>query len=135
VAWLETLLAWLWGGWRRKAWGWTRTLYRDANSELVECLIVRGGHSSVHYHRGKHNFFFVRSGTLRLDEWEDGEAIAGDETSHYLWPSKFGFVAAGTPHRFHAADDVHLFEFYSAVDDGWIEADDIVRLTKNGVGR
>lgn len=116
------------GEWIQKAWGRTRTLFADAQVEIVECEIKEGGYSSEHMHVSKHNQFFVVSGCLDLVITD----TEGGPGKIRLNAGGTWTVPAGTAHSFHAGFDTRLIESYVATE-GEIDPLDIVRFSEGGL--
>lgn len=114
------------GEWLPKVWGRTRTIYRDARIEIIECEIKAGGFSSEHLHRCKNNEFRVLCGRLQI-EFQSGASPRTLGTGNTM------VVLAGTRHRFLALEDTRLIETYTPADNSLIDPGDIERFSTGGV--
>ena len=123
---------------RRKPWGHTETVYLDSRIQVERVVIVPGGHSSIHYHATKWNTFQVVEGELEIRQWTDSESAAANSnsTTTILVPTFEGLeVPPMVPHQFRAITPVIAYEIYRAATADTIDPNEIVRLSKNGVGR
>ncbi len=106
-------------------WGKSRHLYLDGEVSLVRFEGTAGGSSSIHFHRHKANFLYVRSGQLDIT-LKDGA----------LWrrldPGDSTIVPAGLPHQLRFRQDSTGFELYLPEQGQVIDPADIVRI---GEGR
>ena len=112
-----------------KAWGTSQILFHDLGAELVRIKPLKGGYSSEHMHRHKHNLFVVQSGCLVINLW--------DENGHdikTLWPGDTIMVEAGVWHQFQAVEDTVAHELYLKSDKSpGVFHDDIVRRSQGGI--
>lgn len=108
-----------------KVWGNTELIFSGNNVEVHRIEGVLGGYCSRHVHAHKFNQFFVESGQIRVEQWQDDgacdvtELCAGDSCS----------VPPGVPHRFTVSQPCVAYEIY------WValDSEDIVRETTGGI--
>lgn len=109
-----------------KIWGATERIFDKNNVEIHRIVVKPGGFCSKHKHDHKFNMFFVESGSLHVEVFQNDYDLvdttilqAGDATS----------VAPGVYHRFVATEHAVVYEIY------WTElsASDIVREDVGGV--
>jgi len=113
-----------------KVWGTTHPLVVLTIKEVHRLNIKAGGYCSEHYHNGKHNSFFVVSGTLEITEWS---TLTGEEIITVLEAGQAHVVPAMVWHKFRAITDCVCHELYYNDDNSPIDPDDIVRRTEGGV--
>lgn len=108
-----------------KVWGETSALFNKNNVEIHRIEANAGGYCSKHKHEHKANAFFVESGLLRIEVWQNDYDLV-DTT--YLERGNMLTVPAGVYHRFVAEEDTVAYEIY------WVELDakDIVREDHGG---
>jgi quercetin dioxygenase-like cupin family protein len=109
-----------------KVWGETELIYKDGNFEVHRIKIKKGGYCSKHFHRFKHNMFFVEKGALRIKVWKKDYDLC-DETS--LIDQQKTSVCPGDLHQFVAFEDTVAFEIYYNEPIG----SDIIRESVGGV--
>lgn len=120
------------GQFEAKSWGSTRELFKSARYSLHEMKIVRGGYSSVHFHRFKSNYVYILSGTLEILTFR----------RYYTYEDVFARITVYTKgslvklspfciHKFYAKSDVHALEWYTS--PLFVFRNDIYRFTSNGV--
>lgn len=123
------------GKWNEKSWGRCRTIYRDAQVEIVEAEIVAGGFSSVHKHLAKDNTFIVVEGELEISLYPASlrptKYILTSSTSplepHSLTVDPF------IPHKFLALQACRVIEIYRAKFGKVVDPEDICRFGEGGV--
>lgn len=108
-----------------KIWGDTALIWTGNNTELHRIKANKGGYCSKHCHKSKWNLFYVESGELAIEVWNDNGVI--DKT--VLHAGETTAVAPGVYHRFTAVQDTEALEVY------WVhlKSDDIVREDVGGV--
>lgn len=108
-----------------KVWGKTQLIFRNGNSEVHRIEAKDGGWCSKHKHEHKHNKFFVESGELQVDVWQNDYNLV-DRT--ILKPGESTTVPPGCYHMFTALKDSVVYEIY------WVELkdDDIIRDNVGG---
>jgi len=99
-----------------KVWGTNRVIHSNDLCSVNVLRIKKGGTSSLHTHRMKHNTFHVISGLLNIE---------AEDCSDLLSPGKNYTVWAGVKHQFQALEDTVVIEV-SFVE---IEESDIQRET------
>jgi mannose-6-phosphate isomerase-like protein (cupin superfamily) len=115
-----------------KIWGLTKSLLDNPNFELHRIDIKKGGYCSKHYHKNKHNYFYVVSGILQIDVFrEDSDKKIVDST--ILGPDESTSVPPTCIHKFIALEDTIAFELYWTTNQTYLEKDDIVRFDQGGV--
>jgi len=92
-----------------KVWGETKKIYKDSHVSVHLLRIKKGGYSSKHRHQHKQNYFVLISGCVDIVTWMD-ETI--DKTT--LYSNEMTSVPTGRWHKFHAAQDSIMIEFYLA---------------------
>jgi len=113
----------------RHRWGVSEYLYVGATAALSVAYGKKGGASSKHYHRHKHNTFIVMQGTVRVvsEKGPAGLTVA-------LGPQESFTVAAGVLHRMEFVTDAVLHEVYQAIPGYAVELGDIIRLDNGWPG-
>jgi mannose-6-phosphate isomerase-like protein (cupin superfamily) len=110
----------------KKLWGTAYPLYLADDLEVVAIDVKRGGHSSDHCHRGKHNAFFVLQGRLRVTVGPDREVDLTPQSP----PLE---IRAGVRHRFLALEPSRALEVYRSAPGTAVNRTDIVRFDEGGV--
>lgn len=124
-----------------RTWGecWHAFANQGVECDLIN--IARGGHSSLHKHDSKGNWFVLVDGSLDILVYDDcaatdcvsTEAVPKDLVSEVRQLRHRGdstFVAAKKWHQFVCLEDSLVVEVYTAAEPS---PGDIVRVTKNGV--
>lgn len=105
-----------------KGWGYELWIHNDSNYCGKLLSFNKGKRSSLHYHKLKHETFYLQSGRMILEYhcWdtspyfkEEGypqESCAGFKNT-VLTPGDTFEVPVRTPHRLIALEDSELFEF------------------------
>jgi len=107
-----------------KIWGSTCKLFDKNNVEVHRIQVIKGCFCSKHWHRYKHNRFYVESGELHIIVWDKG----GRATCHCLQDGDVFTVPPRMLHRFEGNQDSVAYEIY------WAELDaDIIRLEPGGI--
>ena len=108
-----------------KIWGTTQKILSINNVEVHRIEIKKDTFCSRHFHRYKHNGFFLESGSLAINVWKPPANILD---STLLKPGDYTTVEPNIEHQFEALEDSIAYEFY------WTEfmGEDITRLTIGG---
>ena len=96
-----------------KGWGYELWIHNDSKYCGKLLFFKEGKRCSLHYHKIKHETFYLQSGKMLLEyypEVEDG-VMGGDRTETLLTPGDSFEVPVNTPHRLTALEDSELFEF------------------------
>lgn len=102
----------------QKAWGEERIIVNNSQYCGKLLLIRKDAQSSLHYHKVKHETFFVYAGKVKL------ELTGGNvSTFSFLHPGDSWTVPPGRAHRFIGLEDSTIIEFSTHHSD-----DDVVRL-------
>lgn len=92
----------------QKLWGHEVWLVNH-ESYCGKILYFRAGHSgSLHYHKEKHETFYLKSGDVIVDI---------DDKCHHLSPGDIIDIPAGTKHRVTALQESEIWEFSTHHDD------------------
>lgn len=110
--------------WSQKIWGQTRRLLLLPDCQLDEVSGRRGGASSLHLHREKHNAFVVVSGGMDILV----PIGAGEVIYKRLVARDCCTIPAGMKHRMLFAMDCRAFELYTPAGLGPVDPEDIVRF-------
>ncbi len=107
-----------------KIWGTTEFLFSKNNVSIHRICGKKGGYCSKHKHNSRWNKFYVESGILMIEQWNDDiidvtELKSGESCE--VPPEKF--------HRFTVVENCVAYEIY------WVELDDsdILRETHGGI--
>jgi mannose-6-phosphate isomerase-like protein (cupin superfamily) len=110
-----------------KIWGVTQDIWKSNNVEIHRIDIKQNGFCSKHLHEFKFNMFFIESGTLQIDVWDDAtdknkfiSTIISDGESSIVEPKMF--------HKFTAIEPTIAYEIY------WTSliGEDIIRESLGG---
>ena len=96
-----------------KGWGYELWIHNDSKYCGKMLFFKEEKRCSLHYHKIKHETFYLQSGKMLLEyypEVEDG-VMCGDRTETLLTPGDSFEVPVNTPHRLTALEDSELFEF------------------------
>ena len=96
-----------------KGWGYELWIHNDSKYCGKMLFFKEGKRCSLHYHKLKHETFYLQSGKMLLEyypEVEDG-VMGGGYTETLLTPGDSFEVPVNTPHRLTALEDSELFEF------------------------
>jgi mannose-6-phosphate isomerase-like protein (cupin superfamily) len=113
--------------WDEKQWGRNTWLHYSPDLEICRAEIERGGYSSMHRHKNKHNLFVVLSGKLVIKNetlMTDCLIVPGDAPVN---------VHARQWHRFISLDRTVLIEVYSKAGHAPIDLVDIERQDVGGI--
>jgi quercetin dioxygenase-like cupin family protein len=101
-----------------KHWGKTLLVFDNETIHIYLAWINQGGFCSKHYHKNKHNLFFLQSGSIIVKTWNtdtinEHKLIAGDKilVKNNIW------------HQFLAVEESILLEIYYST----IDHEDIIR--------
>lgn len=108
-----------------KNWGTTQCIFCDNNVEISRIVIEKGGYCSRHSHTSKHNLFFIESGKLAVNVYNDNDIVDRTVLSSQMATS----VEPGVVHEFEALEDTIAYEIY------WVKLglNDITRLSVGGI--
>ena len=101
-----------------KLWGKTQLVFDNEIIHIYSAWIKPGGFCSKHYHKNKHNLFFVQSGSIVVKIW-DKETI----NEHKLLTGDKILVNSNTWHQFVAIEESIVLEIYYST----IDHEDIIR--------
>jgi quercetin dioxygenase-like cupin family protein len=109
-----------------KIWGETSQLFNKNNVSIHRIEINAGGFCSKHKHNYKHNIFFVESGLLKIEHWQNNYDL-NDIT--ILKSGESCSIPPNHYHKFTALEDTIALEIY------YVELldDDICRETCGGL--
>lgn len=111
----------------KKVWGWTECILNTGVVQVHRITGIKGGYCSRHYHTSKHNLFFLISGRMQVETWEDGVIRVFD-----MHPGDICSVAPPVLHRFRASEDMVAVEIYFT-QDGEVNPEDIMRMDQGGL--
>jgi len=105
-----------------KGWGYELWIHNDSKYCGKMLFFKEGKRCSLHYHKIKHETFYLQSGRMILEYYppnplvdalaEEGDSsLLGDYTETLLTPGDSFEVPVNTPHRLTALEDSELFEF------------------------
>ena len=100
-----------------KCWGTNVEIFRNDSVSVNLLQLLKGGVCSRHYHKHKHNTFYLISGKVEI-KTEDGNTI--------MFPGETVFVAALVKHQFEALENSKMLEIMFVE----YNPDDIIRLSK-----
>jgi len=100
-----------------KCWGTNVEIFRSDSVSVNFLQLLKGGVCSYHFHKSKHNIFYLISGRV-LIRTEDGVTT--------MSPGESVHVAALVKHQFEALEDSNLLEVMHIIYD----PTDIVRETQ-----
>jgi len=103
-----------------KIWGENILLFKNDNTQINFIHIKKGGRCSQHMHQNKNNIFFVQSGRLLVEKWNDSGLI----DSTILIDEQMTEIKNGINHRFTALEDTKALEIYYVNS---IDENDIIR--------
>lgn len=109
-----------------KVWGETSELFNKNNVSVHRITIKNGGFSSKHKHEFKHNFFFVESGTLMIEHWQNDYDLV-DKT--ILQAGESCSIPPKHYHKFIALADTIAYEIYYVE----LNDNDIIRDNCGGI--
>lgn len=98
----------------KKVWGEEEVIVNNPMYCGKLLKIRKGAKSSLHYHKEKHETFYVLSGGVTLEM---------DHYSVNLYPAQSAVIAPDCAHRFEGLEDSVIIEFSTHHSD-----DDVVRL-------
>jgi mannose-6-phosphate isomerase-like protein (cupin superfamily) len=98
-----------------KIWGSNILLFQNNNIQVNQIYIKKGGRCSKHLHQYKNNIFFIQSGRLLIEKWNNSGLI----DSTILIDEQMTEIKNGINHRFTALEETHALEIYypNAVDE------------------
>ena len=110
--------------WSTKLWGRTRRLLLLPDCQVDEVSGLRGGASSMHMHREKHNAFLILQGGMDILV----PVGAGEVIFKRLVARDCVTIPAGTKHRMVFVTDCRALEIYTPAGLGPVDPADIVRF-------
>lgn len=116
---------WSSGSLAGKVWGSTRQIFAGSNVEVHRIEARKDAYCSKHRHAHKFNGFFVETGKLQIEIWQQDYALC-DVT--FASAGDWVVVPPGLYHRFTALENSVAFEIY------WVDLNsrDIERETVGG---
>lgn len=109
-------------------WGESWTIYRDKSVWVVGFRGRKGGQSSRHFHQNMAHTFYVSSGYLIVQGFDDYEPQYvhqyGNDSDY-----RHAFCDALEHHQLRFAEDTEGIETYYALPGHEIDENDIVRLS------
>ena len=110
-----------------KSWGTTRCIFRTDTVEIQAMRTLKGGFSSEHRHDARWNRFYVISGIIRINTFNDENGIERKDSVECR-ANQLVDVPPGQWHQFEVLEDCVLVEIY------WVACDseDIMRRTEGG---
>lgn len=94
-----------------KGWGYELWIHNDSKYCGKMLFFKEGKKCSLHYHKIKHETFYLQSGKMLL-QYYDGTEIEGRKgIQTLLTPGDAFEIPINTPHRLTALEDSELFEF------------------------
>lgn len=112
-----------------KPWGKATTVLLDDRIQVDRLSIRKGGYSSNHLHKAKHNTFVVLSGVLEVVLYPDTDT----ESRVVLSASESMTVRRGILHKFEAKTDCEVVEYYLPANGSAPDPADIVRHSESGL--
>lgn len=109
--------------WHEKGWGGEWWI---ANSPLYcgkKLVLKKGKRNSIHYHKIKDETFYMQSGLMQIDIYENG--YPGKPTRRIMKPWDIIHLAPNMPHQVYGLEDSEFFEFSSQHSE-----EDVYRLVK-----
>lgn len=102
-----------------KGWGYELWIHNDSKYCGKLLFFKEGKRCSLHYHKIKHETFYLQSGRMLLEYYPEVEDVvmegicrfSGEYTETLLTPGDSFEVPIYTPHRLIALEDSELFEF------------------------
>ena len=96
-----------------KGWGYELWIHNDSKYCGKLLFFKEGKRCSLHYHKIKHETFYLQSGKMILEYYPEVEDVVmgGVLTETLLTPGDSFEVPVNTPHRLTALEDSELFEF------------------------
>ncbi len=91
-----------------KIWGNNILLFNNSNIQINQIYIKKGGRCSKHKHKYKNNIFFIQTGSLQIEKWNDSGLI----DSVILEAEQMTDIPSGIYHRFTALEDTNALEIY-----------------------
>lgn len=102
-----------------KIWGVTSLLWAGNNTEFHHINVNKDCYCSKHKHDYKYNFFYVESGELQIEIWNENGIV--DCTT--IGPGESTVIPPKIYHKFTSTKETSAFEVY------WVhlKSDDIIR--------
>lgn len=111
-----------------KCWGKTCRVVRGHDWDIHSLHVVSGGYCSRHVHDRKWNLFYVISGTIVVEQFDNGETLQPANSS-IVGPDQKFIVPSGVWHRFRVLKSGIVIEVYWPA--AW-NADEIIRADHGG---
>ena len=111
-----------------KAWGCTWPVIETESYGRYALEVVKGGYSSIHYHRERANRFLVREGTIVVWTFYGNRILQSEPITD---GGSFD-VPSLVVHAFAVLEPGRVVEEYWADRHGCVSRDDIVRLCHGG---
>lgn len=108
-----------------KTWGHTIRLFSNDNFEVHRICINQGYKCSTHYHRYKHNIFYVESGEITVHVEKSDYKLVDITT---LKTGEMTDISPGEKHHFEGIQDSIVYEIYYSEPIG----NDIIRSNVGG---
>lgn len=98
-----------------KIWGHTTEIFTKNNVSIHRLHINKGSSCSKHYHKYKHNIFFIEEGKLLIKHWQNDYNLV-DET--ILTNGESCDIPPTHYHQFIGLEDTIAYEiYYVQLDD------------------
>lgn len=109
-----------------KIWGTTEETFSNDNFEVHRICVNKGGYCSEHFHKHKHNLFYIESGKLEIDVFYEDHIV-----KTILKPGQKTTVEPKCKHKFIALENTVAYEIY------WVNLlkEDIVRIVDGGMNK
>lgn len=91
----------------KKIWGQTTSVFEKNNVEIHRIQVNKNACCSRHLHQHKNNIFYVETGKLLIQQWQD-ETL----TETILLPGQTLEIDHGKLHRFIGLENSVAFEIY-----------------------
>lgn len=93
---------------QKKSWGFTQEILKHNNVSIHRIEINKNQFCSKHYHEFKYNIFYIESGSIKIQQWDDMdnicEIILSSGQTHNIPPKKY--------HKFIGLEDSVVYEIY-----------------------
>lgn len=119
-----------------KVWGTVEHIFDSHICGVSRLWVNQGFQCSKHYHEDRHNFFFVLTGRIDIELFDDDDMIEQKGELSDIIPLVAGrslMVQAGIVHRFKVITSGEIIEVYLPKNKNVsVKKDDIVRLQIGG---
>lgn len=109
-----------------KIWGSNLLLFHNDNIQINQIYIKKGGRCSKHFHKTKHNIFFVQTGKLLVEKWNESGLV----DSTILISEQMTEIPPTIYHRFTALEETSALEIYHS---DTVDEFDIIRSDEGTV--